>query len=97
MVKRLRKTLEQVSLDIEKGSLLQYCHNAQAVNTGKTFKCLAAANEGTVYIGQVVIREKTYGRFVVYRMVFQNPDNQIVAMLWRKMSIWPRKYGRTDR
>ena len=50
-------------------------------NTGKTFKCLAAATEGTVYISDKLssdeknlwkIRQST-------GMVFQNPDNQIVA------------------
>ena len=54
-----KTALEQVSLDIEKGSFVAILgHNgSEQVNTGKTFKCLAAAYRGNcIYIGQVVIR-----------------------------------------
>ena len=55
-----KTALEQVSLDIEKGSFVAILgHNGSGnkLDTGKTFKCLAAAYRGNCrYIGQVVIR-----------------------------------------
>ena len=52
-----KTALEQVSLDIEKGSFVAILGHNGSGNTGKTFKCLAAAYRGNcIYIGQVVIR-----------------------------------------
>ena len=75
--------LEQVSLDIEKGSFVAILgHNGSGKSTlAKHLNALLLPTEGTVYISDHLssdeknlwkIRQST-------GMVFQNPDNQIVA------------------
>lgn len=84
-----KTALEQVSLDIEKGSFVAILgHNGSGKSTlAKHLNALLLPTEGTVYISDKLssdeknlwkIRQST-------GMVFQNPDNQIELMLWRKM------------
>ena len=78
-----KTALEQVSLDIEKGSFVAILgHNGSGKSTlAKHLNALLLPTEGTVYISDKLssdeknlwkIRQST-------GMVFQNPDNQIVA------------------
>ena len=78
-----KTALEQVSLDIEKGSFVAILgHNGSGKSTlAKHINALLLPTEGTVYISDKLssdeknlwkIRQST-------GMVFQNPDNQIVA------------------
>lgn len=78
-----KTALEQVSLDIEKGSFVAILgHNGSGKSTlAKHLNALLLPTEGTVYISDHLssdeknlwkIRQST-------GMVFQNPDNQIVA------------------
>lgn len=78
-----KTALEQVSLDIEKGSFVAILgHNGSGKSTlAKHLNALLLPTEGTVYISDRLssdeknlwkIRQST-------GMVFQNPDNQIVA------------------
>ena len=78
-----KTALEQVSLDIEKGSFVAILgHNGSGKSTlAKNLNALLLPTEGTVYISDKLssdeknlwkIRQST-------GMVFQNPDNQIVA------------------
>ena len=80
-----KTALEQVSLDIEKGSFVAILgHNGSGKSTlAKHLNALLLPTEGTVYISDKLssdeknlwkIRQST-------GMVFQNPDNQIVATI----------------
>jgi energy-coupling factor transport system ATP-binding protein len=75
--------LNNISLDIKKGEFVAILgHNGSGKSTfAKHLNALLLPNQGTVYVKGMDTRdeEKTWNIRQTAGMVFQNPDNQIVA------------------
>ncbi len=95
-VESIQAAVDGVSLDIETGAFIAVLgHNGSGKSTlAKHINALLWPSEGTLYVDgkNTSDAEAIYEIRRAAGMVFQNPDNQIIASR-RGRGVWTGKYG----